>query len=169
MSPFVGRVLLYVVDGPAKPVVPSLSSKMNIPMFRPLSAFAFVLAIGLSASACDSDDPTGPTEEAPVAVTETFSGTVTLNGAVRHEFVTQRAGTVTATFGTLSPDSTAVLSVSLGTWNGQSCQAIISRDDMTSGGSVVGTASAGNFCVRVSDPNGRVAQPISYEVNVTHF
>src|SRR5688572_31440323 len=91
MSPFVGRVLLYVVDGPAKPVVPSLSSKMNIPMFRPLSAFAFVLAIGLSASACDSDDPTGPTEEAPVAVTETFSGTVTLNGAVRHEFVTQRA------------------------------------------------------------------------------
>ena len=142
---------------------------MNIPMFRPLSYSALVLAIGLSASACDSDDPVGPTEEAPVAVTETFTGTVTLNGAVRHEFITQRAGSVTATLGTLSPDSTAVLSVSLGTWNGQSCQLIISRDNMTSGGSVVGSASAGNFCVRVADPNGQLAQPISYEINVTHF
>ena len=169
MSPFVGRVLLYVVDGPAKPVGPSLSSKMNIPMFRPLSAFAFVLAIGLSASACDSDTPTAPTEEAPVSITETFTGTVAQNGAVRHTFVTQRAGSVTATLGTLSPESTAILSLSLGTWNGQSCQVIIARDDATSGGAVVGSASAGNFCVRVSDPDGRLAQPISYEVNVTHF
>jgi len=142
---------------------------MNIPMFRPLSAFAFVLAIGLSASACDSDTPTGPTEEPPVAVTETFSGTVTLNGAVRHTFVTQRAGSVTATLGTLSPDSTTVLSLSLGTWNGQTCQLIIARDDITSGGSVVGEATAGNFCVRVSDPNGQLTQPVGYEVNVTHF
>jgi hypothetical protein len=142
---------------------------MNIPMLRPTSALALVLAIGLSVSACDSDDPPGPQEPAPVAVTETFSGTVTLNGAVRHEFVTQRTGSVTATFGTLSPDSTAVLSVSLGTWNGQACQLIISRDDMSSGGSVVGQASAGNFCVRVSDPNGQLTQPVSYEINVTHF
>lgn len=142
---------------------------MNIPMFRPLSAFAFVLAIGLSASACDSDDPVGPTEEPPVAVTETFTGTVAQNGAVRHTFVTQRAGSVTATLGTLSPDSTAILSLSLGTWNGQSCQVIIARDDASSSGSVVGSASAGNFCVRVSDPNGQLTQPISYDVNVTHF
>jgi hypothetical protein len=142
---------------------------MKIPMLRPTPAFALVLAIGLSASACGSDDPVGPSEPAPVAVTETFSGTVTLNGAVRHTFVTQRAGSVTATLGALSPDSAAVLSLSLGTWNGQACQLIIARDDITSGGSVVGEATAGNFCVRVSDPNGQLTQAIGYEVSVTHF
>ncbi len=160
---------MYVADEPAKPVGPSLSSKMNIPMFRQLSCFALVLALGLSASACDSDDPIGPTEEPPVAVSETFSGTVEKNGVVRHTFVTQRAGNVAATFGTLTPDSTAILSLSLGTWNGQSCQVTIARDDATSLQSVVGSASAGNFCVRVSDPDGRLAQPVSYEVTVTHF
>jgi hypothetical protein len=142
---------------------------MNIPMFRPTTAFALILTIGLSASACDSDEPITPTEPEPVPVSETFSGTLTLNGAVRHTFVTQRAGNVSATLGELTPVSTAVVSLSLGTWNGQSCQIIIARDDATTGGSVIGTASAGNFCVRVSDPNGSLTQPTDYTVSVSHF
>ena len=141
---------------------------MYIPMLRSTSTFALVLAIGLSASACDSDDPAPPQAPSPVAVTETFSGTVMTNGAVRHEFVTQRAGAVSARLETLTPD-TAVLSLGLGTWNGQSCQLIIARDETPAQGTVVGEATAGNFCVRLSDPNGQLTQPVSYDVTVTHF
>ena len=144
---------------------------MNIPMFRPTSLFALVLTIGLSASACDSDSPTGPTEPPPVAVTETFTGTLTLNGAVRHTFLTQRAGEVSASIASLSPAS-AVISLSLGTWNGQSCQVIIAKDDATATpplNSIIGNASAGNFCVRLSDPDGRLTQATDYTVSVTHF
>jgi len=76
---------------------------------------------------------------------------------------------VSASLGELTPVSTAVISLSLGTWNGQSCQVTIARDDATSLSSVVGTASAGNFCVRLSDPNGGLTEPIDYTVSVTHF
>jgi hypothetical protein len=140
-------------------------------MCRPTSFFALVLTIAVSASACDSDSPTGPTVEPPVAVTETFSGTLTLNGAVRHTFLTQRAGEVSASITSLAPDS-AVVSLSLGTWNGVSCQVIIAKDDAALTpplNTVIGTASAGNFCVRLSDPDGRIAQPTDYTVSVTHF
>jgi hypothetical protein len=145
---------------------------MNLPMFRPTILFALVLTIGLSASACDSDDPITPTEPEPIAVTETFTGTLTRNGAVRETFVTQRAGNVSATIVSLAPDSAAVVSLSLGTWNGQSCQVIIAKDDATSTpplNSIIGTASAGNFCLRLSDPNGSLAQATDYTVSVTHF
>jgi hypothetical protein len=141
-------------------------------MLRPTSVFVLFLAIGLFASACDSDDPVLPTEPEPVAITETFSGTLTRNGAERHTFVTQRAGTVSATIVSLAPDSAAIVSLSLGTWNGQSCQVIIAKDDATSASplnSVIGTASAGNFCLRLSDPNGSLAQATDYTVSVSHF
>jgi hypothetical protein len=142
---------------------------MNIPMFRPTTVYALILTIGLSASACDSDDPVIPVEPEPVPITETFSGTLTLNGATRHTFITQRAGNVSASLGELTPVSTAIVSLSLGTWNGQSCQVIIAKDDATSLSSVIGTASAGNFCVRLSDPDGRLTQATDYTVTVTHF
>ena len=86
-------------------------------------------------------------------------------------FVVQRAGTVVAQIVTLAPDSTAVISLSLGTWNGQVCQIILANDAATSGalGVVTGTAStAGNFCVRVSDV-GRLTAPTDYEIIVRHF
>ena len=123
--------------------------------------------LGLSAACDEAVTPTAPEE--PVSIAETFSGTLTLNGASRHTFVTQRAGNVTAALGDLAPDSAAIVSLSLGTWNGQSCQVIIARDDATSQSAVIGTASAGNFCVRLSDPDGRLTQATEYTVTVTHF
>ena len=53
----------------------------------------------------------------PVAVTETFSGTLNVNGARTHSFAVDRAGTVSAQIKTLS-DQAATIGVSLGTWNG---------------------------------------------------
>jgi hypothetical protein len=137
-------------------------------LFRPTFLAALLLG-GFLTAGCGDDDPITPTDPTPpTELTESFSGTLTVNGAATHPFAVQRAGSATATVTTLSPDSAAVISLSLGTWNGQVCQIILANDAATTNTTVVGTASAGNFCVRVSDV-GRLTQPTDYELTVRHF
>ena len=134
-------------------------------------ARALLLLLVSTTAACGGDDratPTTPTPTLPTTVTETFTGTVTRNGATTHPFVT-RAGTVTAKIVTLSPESTAVVGLSLGTWNGIACQTVIANDRATQGISVIGTASGtGNLCVRLYDAAGELVELTSYEVQVEH-
>ncbi len=139
-------------------------------IYRPksVSVPALVLLAGLAFAACGDDAPTGPTEQPPTEVTETFSGSLSVNGAVTHPFTVGRAGNAIATLTTLAPDSTSVIGLSLGTWNGVSCQIIIAADTATQGTSVVGTASAGTFCARVYDVS-RITQPVEYGITVRHF
>ncbi len=128
-----------------------------------------LLFLVLLAPACGDDDPTTPTQPTPPAtVTETFSGTLNQNGAVTHPFPTGLAGTVTATLITVAPDSTTVIGMSLGTWNGAVCQIILANDQATQGTVVVGTVSTfGSLCLRVYDV-GSLTQATSYEVQVIH-
>ena len=88
--------------------------------------------------------------------------------AATHTFATARSGSVTVTLSTLSPDNTVTVGLSLGTWNGESCQTVIARDTTKMGESIVGTASAaGSFCIRVYDV-GKLTASTSYEVKVVH-
>ena len=137
-------------------------------MVRIISFFALILACA-AASGCADDDatPTTPVEP-PVQISETFDGSITINGAVTHTFVTERAGQATATLTSLSPDSAAVVSFQFGTWNGQYCSATLSNDVATTGANLVGNASSGAFCVRVSDV-GRLTAPTAYSITVQHF
>ena len=58
--------------------------------------------------------------------------------------------------------------MSLGTWNGTGCQAIISNDRATVSSAILGRAtSAGTLCVRVFDV-GALSEPQDYEVQVSH-
>ena len=136
-------------------------------MYRPIPVLALFLTAGLFSGCGDTETPTTPTDP-PVEIAEPFTGTLTVNGAATHPFVVQRAGQATATVTSLSPDSAAVISVSLGTWNGQVCQILLANDAATVNTTVVGTASAGNFCVRVLDV-GRLTAPTDYAVTVRHF
>jgi hypothetical protein len=97
-----------------------------------------------------------------------ISGRLTVNGAATHPFVVGRPGNATATLTSLTPDSTAIIGLSLGTWNGVTCQILIANDNATLNSSAIGTASAGNFCVRVQDV-GKLAAPTDYEITVRHF
>jgi hypothetical protein len=126
-----------------------------------------VLAACLLASGC-SDDPVAAPQDPPVQISETFTGTLNVNGAAMHTFVTDRPGQVVATIDSLSPVSTALVSYILGTWNGSYCQVIFVKDDATSGSILVGNASAGAFCVRVSDI-GHLGEPTSYSITVQHY
>ncbi len=132
---------------------------------------ACTLGLALLAAGCGDDDetPTNPTP--PVQTfTDTFSGTVGRNGATSHPFPVQSAagGDVTATLKAVAPDADAVVGMSLGTWNGTACQAIISNDRATVNASLLGRAtSTGTLCVRIFDV-GALSAPQDYQVEVVH-
>ena len=136
-------------------------------MLRLISFSVLILACAAAVGCAEDAVPTEPVET-PVQISETFDGSITINGAFTHTFVTGRAGQATATLTSLSPDSAAIVSFVFGTWNGQYCQAILFKDDATSGANLTGNASLGSFCVRVADV-GRLTAPTSYSITVQHY
>ena len=126
-----------------------------------------MIVCGLAAG-CDDDTITVDPVDPPVQVTENFSGSITVNGAATHLFTTNRTGSAAATLTSLSPNSAAIVSFAMGTWNGQYCAITLAKDNATTGSGLIGTASAGAFCIRVSDV-GQLTEPTSYEVTVLHF
>lgn len=130
---------------------------------------AAVLAFALVQTACSEGiNPSVPTDPGN-PVTDTLTGTLTRNGADTRPFSVTRSGSVTATIASLAPDNTVTIGLSLGTWNGTACSAVISNDSATVGTSVVGAADReGRLCVRVYDADGTLPQPTDFELTVVH-
>ena len=135
-----------------------------------------VVVAACGAAACDSGDtPTNPIDPTPPEiVTETFTGAVGQNGAVTFTFTTKAAGAVTARLTSVEPDATLGLGVSLGEWNGLSCEVKITNDNALEGAGVAGTVSGiGILCLRVFDA-GKIPGPnpdptrLTFEVILTH-
>jgi hypothetical protein len=131
---------------------------------------AIILTCALGQAACSDDINTAnPIEPTPNPVTETFTGTLTPNGAKTEPFTVTRSGVVTAALASLAPNAGVTVGLSLGIWNGtaSSCQTIISNDIATVGTTIVGTAERdGRLCVRVYDAAGTLPQATNYEVTV---
>jgi hypothetical protein len=125
-------------------------------------------ALTLAAAGCsNSQDNVLGSVTGPATALDTFSGTLTVNGAKTFPFVVQSPGPVSAVVVTLSPDNTQLIGVALGTWNGSSCQIVLSNDTSLQGTTVSGQAAAlGNFCVRVYDSTGSLPQVESFVVEV---
>jgi hypothetical protein len=127
-----------------------------------------VVVLALGAAACGNDTPTTPTTTTPATVTDTFAGTLTANGAASFPFTTAASGVITATLSTLTPDTTLVVGLALGTWNGNACQIVLTKDQATQFSYIQGQASQANtFCVRIFDV-GNVTATESYELQVNH-
>jgi hypothetical protein len=129
-----------------------------------------VLALALGAAGCDNeiDVPTTPTTPTNVII-ESFSGSLTPNGAVTYFYSATGAGTITATLITLAPDTSISLGLAIGTWNGATCQTVIANDRASLGSTVTGQASnAGALCVRIYDANGTIPATTKFEVVVVH-
>jgi hypothetical protein len=133
-----------------------------------LRAF-LILPLALVAGACHGNTVTTPTLPSPTLVTETFTGTIGINGAATHPFTTTTTGTVTATLTNMAPDSTLTIGLSMGTWNGATCAIVLANDKAVRTSVVTGTVStiAGNLCVRIYDVGG-ISAPTDYEVTVIH-
>ena len=134
-----------------------------------LLSLSFVAMLTLAGVACDSGEttPTTPTTPGPT-ITETFAGTVTLNGAATFTFNTSSSGIVTATLRSIAPVTTAQIGLAIGTWNGVSCTVVLTNDRITQGLAVTGQVNAaGSLCVRLYDV-GQLTETSTFEVVVVH-
>ncbi len=138
-------------------------------MRRLTGCVVLVAAVALLAAGCDKQTTTPTTPTAPtVQVTESFSGTLSTNGAATFSFTASATGYVTASIKALSPDSTLRVGLGLGTWNGVTCQVVLANDLAGQGLSVTGSvASAADLCVRIYDI-GQVTVPTTFELTVVH-
>jgi hypothetical protein len=134
-------------------------------------AAALVALAALGAAACSDDTSTSTTNPTPTTITDTFTGTLTPNGAATYQITALQSGQVTAILSALTvPDSDTppLVGLSLGTWNGTSCHTVIFKDDATPLSQILGSVSAqGTLCVRIYDV-GKVTTPASYTISVNH-
>ena len=135
-------------------------------------AFAGVLLVvaALAAGGCDNEiDNPSPTDPPPTT-TETFSGTINVNGAMTHAFNVVVAGRVTATLTAVTPDPAIAVGFALGTWNAASsvCAQSAANDNAVQGAIVPADASGpGALCVRIYD-TGKLTGALNYTVTVVH-
>jgi hypothetical protein len=140
------------------------------PSGRVMTGLVLVTA-AIATSGCGNNNTvSNPSATPPVTVTDTFEGTLTVNGAITQPFVVQTAGQVVATLTSLDPASVVVngettdtvMGLSLGTWNGLVCTIgapTLANDKAKVGVALTASATAtGNYCVRVYD-SGSLTQP----------
>lgn len=136
---------------------------------RSIARTLLLMALAMSAGGCD-DDTTPTTPTPPAMVTETLTGTVTVNGAQTQSFTTEAAGSVTATLTMLAPNSSATIGLSLGifTPTANTCQIVVANDAAVQGTRVTGSvSSAGSYCVRIYDV-GQLTAAANYTITVEH-
>ncbi|OFW14242.1 MAG: hypothetical protein A3F69_00565 [Acidobacteria bacterium RIFCSPLOWO2_12_FULL_66_10] len=144
-------------------------------MHRFTSRFLLFVALAVVAAGCGKADDSSvntPTTPAPTTVTDSFAGILTLNGAATYPFTVTTAGGISAQLTELKPGDSGPVGLSLGTWNNSICtvgQGMF-NDKSIQGSVLVGQAqAAGNFCVRIYDAAGTVANPETYVIEVSHL
>ncbi|MDP2319119.1 MAG: hypothetical protein Q8O42_07275 [Acidobacteriota bacterium] len=136
---------------------------------RAFKLVAVALPLLLAVSACDSVLDNIPTTPDPVTVTETFTGTININGAATHTFFTSATGAVTATLTSLGENPPEQVGLSVGTYAGSSCSLLITNDKAVVTSVVTGvvTTLGGSLCVRIYDV-GSLTESVPYEIRVEH-
>jgi len=128
----------------------------------PFTSLLFALA---TAAACGSSTPV----TAPASMTDTFSGTVAVQGADSHNFTVASFGEVDITLTAAGPPPTITMGLGVGTPSGDTC-VLTTNPISTPAGTTPqfsGTASAGTYCVQVSDVGNQLG-PVTYTVTVAH-
>jgi hypothetical protein len=135
-----------------------------------LGAVLAAAALTLGAAACDESTPAPPNTPGPLPTTEKFSGSIGVNGAIAFPFSTASSGNITLTLTSVTPDTTAIVGLSIGTWNGTACSVStgVFNDNAQQGITVVAAVSSAGFnnvCARVYD-SGKLTAGISFEITV---
>jgi hypothetical protein len=127
------------------------------------------VVLAMTAAACDSGNPAAPAPTPPSPnVTDTFTGTLTLNGAMTYTFASIGAGGMAATLKTLSADSAIPVGFSVGVWNGTTCQITLANDNAFQGTTILGSINGpGVLCTRVHDV-GKLVEPATFEITIVH-
>ena len=128
------------------------------------------LSVALLGAGCgDSEEPITPIDPTPTEITEPpFTGTLAVRGGVTQPFQSISAGTVTAIVDSIQPTPTVAIGVSLGLWNGTSCEQVTFNDNAAVGSGVAALANGfGNLCARVYDA-GHLTESVQFTVTIKH-
>ncbi len=136
---------------------------------RAFKLVVLVLPLVMFAGACSGEIDNIPTTPDPVTVTETFSGTVNINGAASHTFYTSATGSVTATLTSLGETPPDLIGLSMGTLSGSTCMIVLANDRAVVTSVITGTVTtlSGSLCVRIYDV-GSLTASVPYEIKVEH-
>jgi hypothetical protein len=131
-----------------------------------LAAVSLFMLIG---AGCDKPSTPTPVQPSPQAVTETFSGTLTVNGAITFPFAAEQAGALTGTLTAVGPES-SVIGIALGTYAGTTCEVRLANDQAGLSAVITGVVNAsGLLCARVYDATGKLVAPVTFTLTVAHF
>ena len=135
-----------------------------------LGAVLAVAALSAGTAGCDENVTTPPNTPTPLPTTERFTGSIGVNGAIAFPFSTASAGTISLTLTTVTPDNTAIVGLSLGTYNGTACSVStgVFNDNAQQGITVTGAVSSAGFnnvCARVYD-SGKLTAGITFELTI---
>ena len=137
---------------------------------RAFILFALVLSVAGVAAGCSGDINEFPTTPDPVIVTETFTGTINVNGAATHNVFALATGAVRATLTSLGDNAPSKIGFSMGTLaTTGTCSAVLVNDFSVVNTSLTGTLTtlSGALCVRVYDV-GAMTEAATYTFTVTH-
>ena len=111
-----------------------------------------------------------PTTPDPVISTDTFNGTLTVNGGQTHNVFTGATGQVVATLTSLGENPPAKVGFGMGTLGSTgACNLVLTKDDAVVNTVLAGTVStlSGSLCVRIYD-TGAMTAPVDYTFTVSH-
>jgi len=165
---------------------------------RRVFPWALALAVAAFGCAQSNEAPTPiPIPLAPADSTDTFSGTLSILGTNYHQFCVEKPGEVDITLTSTAyapitdpdtgasipstrtdpiPPLTIVIGTPAATTIGLLCSPIVFNgqnmvvNNATPGNTpqIAGNALAGNLCISVSDPAGKLLDKITYQVKVAH-
>src|SRR5687767_3034461 len=129
-----------------------------------------IATLAMTASACKGLIDEFPTTPDPVFTTETFTGTLTVNGSATHPVFTGATGAVVATVTSLGEAPPSKIGFSMGTLSITGvCNIHLRNDNAVVNSALTGTVATlqGSLCVSVYD-TGALAGPTDYTFTVSH-
>ena len=145
-------------------------------LLRTIVPLPLVALAALTASACSDNTLSqlaASSTTTPQTFTDTYTGTLSVNGSFQHIFTIQSLGSVTVTIINLQPTTTQIVGLSLGVWTGTQCSTSpqtggAASDIATAGSSItLNATAAGNLCARLYDV-GFITTPVIYTLQITH-
>ena len=127
-------------------------------------------SLAATVSACSGLIDEFPTTPDPVITTDTFTGTLTVNGGATHPVFTGATGQVVATLTSLGEAPPAKVGFSMGTLGlTGACNIVLRNDNSVVNTALTGTVSSlsGSLCVSVYD-TGAMTAPVDYTFTVSH-
>ena len=130
---------------------------------------AILLSLAIVSAACKKDD-NNPSTPTVTTKTDTFTGTVPVNGSGIHNFTVENSGQVSVTLTTTGPSSTVPMGIGVGTPGDNACGLIAGASVTAVAGSsaqLTGVVSPGTLCVKIFDVGNQTAA-VTYTVTVAH-